>query len=151
MLWITPEGAKLVARVLEGRRVNDTYWAEKITPALARVLHQKLVKVSLHDAVTNQLFASYIGEGRPGEHLIRLSDGTATGEEDILRKHFDLTAREAEVLLWITQGKSNRDVAEILSCSPRTVNKHLEQIFHKLHVENRTAAGTVAVRALTNG
>jgi DNA-binding CsgD family transcriptional regulator len=46
-----------------------------------------------------------------------------------------LTSREAEVLLWISYGKPNRVISEILSISPRTVNKHLEQIFVKLGVE----------------
>ena len=59
-----------------------------------------------------------------------------------------LTAREGEVLLWITRGKSNRDIAEILGLSPRTVGKHLEQIFEKLGVENRTAATALAIRTL---
>ena len=52
------------------------------------------------------------------------------------------------MLLWTAQGKSNRDIAEILDCSPRTVNKHLEQIYSKLGVENRTAAAAIAVRLL---
>ena len=60
-----------------------------------------------------------------------------------------LTSREAEVLLWISRGKPNRDIGEILNISPRTVNKHLEQIFVKLGVENRAAAAAAAVRTLT--
>jgi DNA-binding CsgD family transcriptional regulator len=59
-----------------------------------------------------------------------------------------VTSREAEVLLWISRGKANRDIGEILNISPRTVNKHLEQIFVKLGVENRAAAAAAAVRAL---
>ena len=56
---------------------------------------------------------------------------------------------EAEVLLGISRGKPNRDIGEILNISPRTVNKHLEQIFVKLGVENRAAAAAAAVRTLT--
>ncbi len=59
-----------------------------------------------------------------------------------------LTLRESEVLLWIARGKSNKDIAEILQLSPRTVNKHLEQIFNKLGVENRTSAAALAVHTL---
>lgn len=55
-----------------------------------------------------------------------------------------LTAREAEVLLWVARGKTNRDIAEILGMSPRTVNKHLEHVFEKLGVETRTAAAAAA-------
>ncbi|HEU4458340.1 MAG TPA: DNA-binding response regulator [Methylibium sp.] len=57
-----------------------------------------------------------------------------------------LTPREAEVLSWIAKGKTNRDVAEILGMSPRTVNKHLEHVFEKLGVETRTAAVALATR-----
>jgi response regulator NasT len=51
-----------------------------------------------------------------------------------------LTKREAEVMHWIAQGKSNSDIATILDSSPRTVAKHVEHIFLKLKVESRTAA-----------
>ncbi|MDI3491855.1 MAG: hypothetical protein PWP11_3132, partial [Thauera sp.] len=51
-----------------------------------------------------------------------------------------LTQREMDVLEWVARGKTNRDVAEILGMSPRTVNKHLEHIYEKLGVETRTAA-----------
>ena len=49
---------------------------------------------------------------------------------------------------WLAKGKTNRDIAEILGMSPRTVNKHLEHIFVKLGVETRTAAAALAVRHL---
>ena len=51
-----------------------------------------------------------------------------------------LTQREMDMLQWVACGKTNRDVAEILGMSPRTVNKHLEHIYEKLGVETRTAA-----------
>ena len=54
----------------------------------------------------------------------------------------------AEVLLWIARGKSNRDIGDILGLSPRTVNKHLEQVYAKLGVENRASAAIKAVQAL---
>jgi len=59
-----------------------------------------------------------------------------------------LTGRESEVLLWVARGKTNRDIADILGMSPRTVNKHLEHIFEKLGVETRTAAADAAARQL---
>ncbi len=55
-----------------------------------------------------------------------------------------LTAREGEVLLWVAHGKTNRDIADILGMSPRTVAKHMEHIFEKLGVETRTAAAGAA-------
>jgi DNA-binding CsgD family transcriptional regulator len=51
-----------------------------------------------------------------------------------------LTQREAEVMRWLSCGKTDADIAALLSISPRTVNKHLEHIYQKLGVETRTAA-----------
>lgn len=59
-----------------------------------------------------------------------------------------LTPREMEVLTWLARGKTNRDIAEILGMSHRTVNKHLEHIFEKLGVETRAAAAALATRAI---
>jgi DNA-binding NarL/FixJ family response regulator len=56
-----------------------------------------------------------------------------------------LTQREAQVLSWLAKGKTNRDIADILGISHRTVNKHLEHVFEKLGVETRTAAAALAV------
>jgi len=53
---------------------------------------------------------------------------------------FDLIEREAEVTLWIARSKLNRDIGNILNCGPRTVNKHQEQIYAKLGVENAPVA-----------
>jgi DNA-binding CsgD family transcriptional regulator len=47
---------------------------------------------------------------------------------------------EAEILYWIGRGKTDPEIARLLSISPRTVQKHIEHIFAKLGVETRTAA-----------
>jgi CheY-like chemotaxis protein/DNA-binding CsgD family transcriptional regulator len=75
--------------------------------------------------------------------VLRMSDDTAM--VDALVRALDLTAREAEVLYWVTKGKTNRDIGEILGSSPRTVHKHLEHVFQKLGVETRTAAAAMAL------
>ena len=56
-----------------------------------------------------------------------------------------LTPREAEVLFWISEGKSNQDIGVILAASTATVCKHVEHILSKLNVENRTAAAVIAL------
>jgi DNA-binding CsgD family transcriptional regulator len=56
-----------------------------------------------------------------------------------------LTPREAEVLFWISHGKSNHDIGVILGAKTGTICKHVEHIFAKLNVENRTAAAVVAL------
>ncbi len=57
----------------------------------------------------------------------------------------ELTPREAEVLFWISEGKSNCDIGIILGAKTRTICKHVEHIFSKLNVENRTSAALVAL------
>ena len=57
----------------------------------------------------------------------------------------ELTPREGEVLFWISQGKSNHDIGVILGAKTGTICKHVEHIFSKLDVENRTSAAVVAL------
>lgn len=59
-----------------------------------------------------------------------------------------LTPKQSEVLLWVAQGKTNAEVALILSITEATVKKHLEHIFEKLGVEKRGAASLIALEAL---
>lgn len=63
----------------------------------------------------------------------------------LLLQRLGLTRREAEVLFWASQGKSNGDIAIILASKVRTIAKHLERVFAKLMVENRTAAVRAAL------
>lgn len=90
----------------------------------------------------------FLGKIGDDELLLRLVKEDGISATDRLRTAFGLTEREAEVLLWVSNGKANQEVALILSISPRTVNKHLEQIFRKLGVENRTSAAALALRQL---
>jgi Response regulator containing a CheY-like receiver domain and an HTH DNA-binding domain len=57
----------------------------------------------------------------------------------------ELTPREAEVLFWISQGKSNHDIGVILGAKTGTICKHVGHILSKLNVENRTSAAVVAL------
>ena len=61
-----------------------------------------------------------------------------------------LTPREAEVLTWIAQGKTNYEIGVILRACTGTICKHVERILSKLCVENRTAAAVVAIAALAS-
>lgn len=60
-----------------------------------------------------------------------------------------LTPREAEVLLWVAQGKANADIAIILGCAENTVKVHLARVFEKLGFENRNAATVRALEVLS--
>jgi DNA-binding NarL/FixJ family response regulator len=66
-----------------------------------------------------------------------------------LRAELGLTPREAEVLLWVAQGKSNGDIGTILGMSEKTVKQHLGSVFQKIGVEGRNAATVRALEILS--
>ena len=63
----------------------------------------------------------------------------------VLAASYGLTKREGEVLLWIGQSKTNDEIGMILGMAARTVGKHVERLFTKLGVNNRTAAARIAL------
>ena len=89
---------------------------------------------------------------------IRLLNDMVTGDQILfmtekplltssqLVHQFNLSRREADVVLLLSQGKTNAEIAIILGMSKRTAEKHLERIFAKLGVETRTAAAAIIVR-----
>jgi DNA-binding CsgD family transcriptional regulator len=95
---------------------------------------------------------------RAGKCLVvrLLSDGAAALllleeqrlEPDLLAlAALGLSRREAEVLAWVAQGKTNPEIGRIAGLSGRTVGKHLERVYAKLGVETRTAAARIALSA----
>lgn len=145
LIWATPQAGDLIA-AQAARPVLDAA-APRIAAALAGGPDATLLLAG--EGGVERLSLSYIGPGGRGEYLFRLA--LREGDDDVLARRLGLTAREAEVLMWLARGKPNRDIGEILSVSPRTVNKHLEVIFRKLGVENRASAAVVASRTLSGG
>jgi len=150
ILWSTPQAARLLATAIKSFESDTSI----LPPVLREWLQHRggsreggsLVVAS--DTGASNLELSYVGRIGPEEILLRLIESSLGGDETLLRGKLALTQREAEVLLWIMRGKSNRDIGEILKLSPRTVNKHLEQIYTKLGVENRASAAALAVRTV---
>lgn len=68
----------------------------------------------------------------------------------LLRERLGLTQRQAEVLHWIAEGKTNDEISLILGCSFFTVKNHLKKIFQHLNVHSRTAAAACAYRTHIN-
>jgi DNA-binding NarL/FixJ family response regulator len=93
-----------------------------------------------------ELSVRNLGKVGLGETMLLLAQATITGGDSARLQQAALTQRESEVLSWLAKGKTNRDIAEILGMSPRTVNKHLEHIFNKLGVETRSAAAAIGAR-----
>ncbi len=74
--------------------------------------------------------------------LYLVEEHTPAGPAELTR--LGLTPRQSEVLYWVAQGKTNAEIAIILGASPRTIDKHVEQLLDRLGVENRLAAATKA-------
>lgn len=83
-----------------------------------------------------------------GDWLIIMQEVSDQSVIEAIALSFKLTPKEAEVLYWVVKGKTNRDIGDILGSSPMTVKKHLERIFAKLGVENRTAAASMVMRCI---
>lgn len=81
--------------------------------------------------------------GRDDLHCIILEEKSPSPRPASLMR-LGLTTREAEVLFWIAQGKSNPDIATILGAGVRTIHKHVENIFRKIGCETRAAAAVAA-------
>jgi DNA-binding CsgD family transcriptional regulator len=79
------------------------------------------------------------------EHKFLLLEEQQTSLQPAALESLGLSRREAEVLAWVAQGRSNHAIGVLLGCSELTVKKHLEHIYDKLGVLNRTEA---AARAL---
>jgi DNA-binding response OmpR family regulator/DNA-binding CsgD family transcriptional regulator len=152
VLWCTPKARQLLAAPTSAAPSLGATLPATVIEQLLRMRrgeHQAPARC-LVDIGGRRLECSFLSPLGPDELLFRLAETANTdSDQAILQRAFALTSREAEVLLWISRGKPNRDIGEILNISPRTVNKHLEQIFVKLGVENRSAAAAAAVRTLT--
>lgn len=146
--WCTPRAATLIAELF------GSGGAQSLPPPIVERLNRlrqggvDTRGSSFIEIGERRLECSYIGSTGPAEFLFRLADVSAGREEKLLQQAFTLTGREADVLVWLSRGKSNREISEILGISHRTVNKHLEQVFEKLGVENRAAATARAVRMI---
>lgn len=153
VLWCTPQAVKLLANALRDFDAEDYVVPETIRDWVQHAASAPAasppvpIELKTHTS-TNKLQLLYVTQIGANEHLLRVIEGDAGNDQMVLKSRLMITDRESEVLLWIARGKSNRDIAEILSLSPRTVNKHLEQIYTKLGVENRTSAAALAVRTL---
>ncbi|MBP2427729.1 response regulator transcription factor [Bradyrhizobium elkanii] len=149
LLWATPQAQRLLSDTLADAADNFALpdpmpqWLEQ---AQKGGTGKKTATVASFPG-NEQLRLQYMGKLGPNEFLLRLAKDTSGDMPAEFSSELGLTTREGEVLSWLSKGKTNRDIAQILGLSPRTVDKHLEQIYAKLGVENRTAAAAIAVDA----
>ncbi|UFX42905.1 response regulator transcription factor [Bradyrhizobium sp. 41S5] len=149
LLWATPQAQRLLSDTLADAADNFVLpepmpqWLEQAQKGKAGA---KTATVASFPG-SEQLRLQFMGKLGPNEFLLRLAKDTSGDMPAEFSSELGLTTREGEVLSWLSKGKTNRDIAQILGLSPRTVDKHLEQIYAKLGVENRTAAAAIAVNA----
>ncbi|MBN8953994.1 MULTISPECIES: response regulator transcription factor [unclassified Rhizobium] len=148
--WSTPQATRLINAATgsdDGLEIASRHIAtfmlerERLGPARDNLL-------PIGNGGQTALQFTFLGAIGADEYLFRLTASNQNADDETLRQSFSLTQRESEVLLWLAKGKSNRDIGEILGLSARTVNKHLEQIYVKLGVENRASAAVKAAHVL---
>jgi DNA-binding NarL/FixJ family response regulator len=152
IVWQTPLAGSLIASYFEGNEQPGSSSLPFELMSWLRVITAKDYSVEPQFVMSkneSKLFLKVSKlEGEEKQLLISFREESIGLQLQILINIFGLTQKEAEVLYWAMQGKTNKDVADILGGSPRTVNKHMEHIFEKLGVETRTAAAALARRKL---
>ncbi|MEO7690131.1 MAG: LuxR C-terminal-related transcriptional regulator [Sphingomonas sp.] len=149
-LWCSPLAERAIARIAPGWSKDDVTLPLQFRMAIERLLARRAMGVSSVriEQPLGTLELVLIAQYRENEVLIRLNELNPDEHAAQLKLRLQITDREAEVLLWLSYGKSSGDISDVLSISPRTVQKHLERIFEKLGVETRAAAAAMAIRAI---
>lgn len=137
--WIV-EGGRLGSNLGEWLAVSPAPGAKFMTSNGPLTLVVEFLEKTPSAAVVSD-FPDQLGGD--GISFLRLVEKPFIPNHRPLRQ-LGLTLREAEVLLWITEGKSNTEIGIILAVSPNTVRKHVEHVLRKLDVENRGAAAALA-------
>ncbi len=118
---------------------------EKVFASIKAGAQGYLMKDVLPQDLVNAIRTVYRGEAQLDPEIARKLMQEFTNPQPVAPKH-DLTDRELEVLTLIAQGKSNKDIAEDLVLSEKTVKTHVSNILQKLHLSDRTQAAVYALR-----
>ncbi|MCP1216423.1 response regulator transcription factor [Acetobacter orientalis] len=148
LLWHTPQSALVLTSTFPGWALNKPLPEPLLSVMTVLLAQRSLMLRRTIDITEGVIECVLMGTMNDGTNAVSLLLKRPGDEERLLETTLGLTVREAQVLLWISKGKSNRDVSAILNISPRTVNKHLEQIFVKLGIENRTSAAAIAMATM---
>ena len=110
---------------------------EACNSALAASFSKDAVVDHLSACVRAVMQGQYWLEGRPVQNLVQVLRDLSAQTAPPPRKTFGLTARELEVVGLITEGSTNKFIAQTFGISEETVKRHLTNIFNKLGVGNR--------------
>lgn len=141
--WATPH----VHALIEKTASNDSSpWATLSIHIQAWL--QSDVSTNLQVKCFNDPIEIVYERAQKNMHLLHIKEFKQEKSADSLKQSLPITKRESEVLYWVSYGKTSWEISKILEMSPRTVNKHLEQIYRKLGVDNRTSAAAISIRIL---
>lgn len=141
--WATPHVYGLIEQISQD---DHSPWAT-IAPLLERWLQSDPSQSLIINSFAETIEVIYERQ-QEQLHLLRIVPAKQQKTAEDLKTNLPITKRESEVLYWVSYGKTSWEIAQILVMSPRTVNKHLEQIFKKLGVDNRTSAAAISIRIL---
>ncbi|TQL17792.1 LuxR family two component transcriptional regulator [Zymomonas mobilis] len=138
LLWATPQASEALDKLPKGT-IQDLSSAVKTA--------ENGTKLFSYQTPKEEYRITFVGRPAADEMIFSISTHNSHPEK-IIQEKLSLSSREAEVILWISRGKSSRDIADILDISPRTVDKHIEQIYNKTGLSSRAAAASTVSRLL---
>ena len=150
LMFLTPAG-KLVEITPYAAQCLQWFFGHSLPRTLPEPLVRwlKLRRTGGDENLLTSAFCPYVVQNEHGRLTVRVSaspEGQAlmlthcSPPTPTIGQKLGLTKREAEVLFWLSEGKTDDAIARILSMSVRTANKHVENIRRKLNVETRGAA-----------
>jgi two-component system, NarL family, response regulator LiaR len=112
---------------------------EKVYPALEAGASSYMLKTSKASEIANAVRSTFHGQSvlEPevtGKMMLKMR------QKQTHLPHEDLTSRELEILLLMTEGKTNQEIADVLFIALKTVKTHVSNILSKLQVQDRTQA-----------
>ena len=145
VVWLIPRAEKLLQRYFPNaasgsKQLPDlvVQWMQRFRASLEAGGAMDAPSILTIRQPHSDLRVCFQGDGSNGGRLLLTEEKLRTPDRFVSR--FGLTAREAEVLHWIVEGKNNPEIGLILGISTRTVEKHVERVLPKMGVDNRASA-----------
>lgn len=144
---------KIIACSPSSRIIILTSFGEedKVIPAIQAGAHGYLLKDIPPNELVRAIREAYLGKAQLHPDIARKLMSAVAAQESTesraaTRSHGGLTEREQEVLSLIADGLSNREIAQKIFISEKTVKTHVSNILSKLHLEDRTQAAIYALK-----
>lgn len=153
--WKSPGASRWLDDLFQAQQLSGSHEVGELLPKLLLDGIKTLLAAKDSDKDAVESYQAGIGFSlkissclNAGEYLVVLEKHSSEWDLHSVKNSLNLTFREAEILMWISRGKTNKEVGMILGISPRTINKHLEHIFEKLGVATRAAAVSMVLQRI---